>query len=140
MSKIREKESLECGRMHIWALKTQKFPGPLSKPWTPAVECSLHSHESASLCWQLSASEAGPPPSLNPGSAPGQWIPFLFYNIVRETTMTNIKCSDQIHIISWNVKLSGVSTYIENSFLHWENNLWNAVSIHSAFLRLVISR
>ena len=35
MSKIREKESLECGRMHIWALKTQKLPGPLSGPWTP---------------------------------------------------------------------------------------------------------
>ena len=28
MSKIREKESLECGRMHIWALKAQKLPGP----------------------------------------------------------------------------------------------------------------
>ena len=28
MSKMREKESLECVRMHIWALKTQKLPGP----------------------------------------------------------------------------------------------------------------
>ena len=41
MSKIREKESLECGRMHIWALKTQKLPGPLSGPWTPTTNCSL---------------------------------------------------------------------------------------------------
>ena len=28
MSKIREKEFLECGRMLIWALKIQKLPGP----------------------------------------------------------------------------------------------------------------
>ena len=35
MSKIREKECLECVRMHIWASKTQKLPGPLSGPWTP---------------------------------------------------------------------------------------------------------
>ena len=41
MSKMREKESLECVRMHIWALKTQKLPGPLSGPWTPAAYCSL---------------------------------------------------------------------------------------------------
>ena len=62
MSKIREKESLEYVRMHIWASKTQKLPGPLSGPWTPAAECSLHSRNSASLCRQLSASEAGAPP------------------------------------------------------------------------------
>ena len=47
--------------MHIWALKTQKLPGPLSGPWTPATECSLHSHDSSSLYQQLSASEAGAP-------------------------------------------------------------------------------
>ena len=70
MSKIREKESLECVRMHIWASKTQKLPGPLSGPWTPATECSLRSRDSASLCRQLSASEAGDPPWPNPGSAP----------------------------------------------------------------------
>ena len=70
MSKIREKESLECVRMHIWASKTQKLPGPLSGPWTPATECSLRSRDSALLCWQLSASEAGAPPWPNPGSAP----------------------------------------------------------------------
>ena len=62
MSKIREKEYLECVRMHIWASRTQKLPGPLSGPWTPAAECSLHSHDSASLRRQLSASEAGAPP------------------------------------------------------------------------------
>ena len=34
MSEMREKESLECGRMHIRPLKTQKLPGPLSRgPW-----------------------------------------------------------------------------------------------------------
>ena len=38
MSKIREQESLECGRMHIWALKTQKLPGP-------TTDCSLCSCE-----------------------------------------------------------------------------------------------
>ena len=62
MSKIREKESLECVRMHIWASKTQKLPGPLSGPWSPAAECSLRSRDSASLRRQLSASEAGAPP------------------------------------------------------------------------------
>ena len=51
--KMREKESLECRRMHIGALKTQKLPGPLSGPWTPAIKGSLHQ--------QLSALEAGPP-------------------------------------------------------------------------------
>ena len=62
MSKMREKESLECVRMHIWALKTQKLSGPLSGPWTPAADCSLRSCDSASLHRQLSASEAGAPP------------------------------------------------------------------------------
>ena len=62
MSKIREKESLECGRMHIWALKTQKLPGPLSGPWTPAANCSLRSRDSALLRRQLSASTPGAPP------------------------------------------------------------------------------
>ena len=62
MSKIREKESLECGRMHIWALRTQKLPGPLSGPWTPAANCSLHSRDSTSLRRQLSASAPGAPP------------------------------------------------------------------------------
>ena len=61
MSKIREKESLECGRMHIWTLKTQKFPGPLSGPWTPAANCLLHSCDSASLCRQLSVSKPALP-------------------------------------------------------------------------------
>ena len=59
---MREKESLECVRMHIWALKTQKLPGPLSRPWTPAADCSLRSHNYASIRRQLSASEAGAPP------------------------------------------------------------------------------
>ena len=62
MSKIREKESLECGRMHIWALKTQKLWGPLSGPWTPAANCSLRSRDSTSLHRQLSASAPGAPP------------------------------------------------------------------------------
>ena len=61
MSKMREKESLECVRLHIWALKTQKLPGPSSGPWTPAADCSLRSPDSALLRRQLSASEAGPP-------------------------------------------------------------------------------
>ena len=61
MSKMREKESLECVRMHIWALKNQKLLGPLSGPWTPAAYCSLRSHDSASLRRQLSAAEAGAP-------------------------------------------------------------------------------
>ena len=69
MSKIREKESLECGRMHIWALKTQKLRGPLSRPWTPAANCSLCSHDSTLLHQQLSISEPGVPPWPNPGSA-----------------------------------------------------------------------
>ena len=70
MSKIREKESLECGRMYIWALKTQKLPGLLSRPWTPAANCSLRLCNSTLLCRQLSASEPGAPPWPNPGSAP----------------------------------------------------------------------
>ena len=61
MSKIREKESLECRRMHIWALKTQKLPRPLSRPWTPAADSLLHLHNSALLHGQLSASEARGP-------------------------------------------------------------------------------
>ena len=62
LSKMREKEPLECRRRHIWALKTQKLPGPLSGPWTPAAKGSLCSHDSASLRRQLLASEAGAPP------------------------------------------------------------------------------
>ena len=76
MSKMREKESLECVRMHIWALKTQKLPGPLSGPWTPATYCSLRSRDSALLRRQLSAAEAGAPPWPNPGSAPDFYAVF----------------------------------------------------------------
>ena len=61
MSRIREKESVECWRMLIWALKTQKLQGPLSRPWTPDTDCSLHSHDSTLLHWQLSVSEARAP-------------------------------------------------------------------------------
>ena len=61
LSEMREKEPLECRRMHIWALKTQKLPGPLSGPWIPAAKGSLRSHDSALLHRQLSASEAGAP-------------------------------------------------------------------------------
>ena len=32
MSEMREKEALECGKMHIWALKPQSFQGPGPKP------------------------------------------------------------------------------------------------------------
>ena len=53
---------IDVKNMHIWASKTQKLPGPLSGPWTLAAECSLCSRDSASLCRQLSASEAGAPP------------------------------------------------------------------------------
>ena len=38
---MRGKEPLECRRMHIWALKMQKLPGPLSAPWTPSTKGSL---------------------------------------------------------------------------------------------------
>ena len=62
LSKMREKEPLECRRMHIWTLKTQKLPGPLSGPWIPAAKDSLRSRDSASLRRQLSALEAGAPP------------------------------------------------------------------------------
>ena len=82
MSKIREKESLECGRMHIWALKIQKLPGPLSGPWTPVANCSLRSHDSASLRRQLSASAPGAPPWPNPGSAPALGFEKLEYEIM----------------------------------------------------------
>ena len=61
MSEMTEKESLECERMHIWALKTQKLPGPLSGPWTPAADSSIRSRNSAQLHRQLSAWEAGAP-------------------------------------------------------------------------------
>ena len=75
MSKIREKESLECGRMHIGALKTQKLPGPFSVPWTPAANCSLCSHDSASLHRHISASGPGPPLTK---SWIRTWIPMWF--------------------------------------------------------------
>ena len=57
MSKMREKESLECVGRNIRALKTQKLPGPLSGPWTPAAFCLLHSRNSTSLRRQLLASD-----------------------------------------------------------------------------------
>ena len=53
--RMREKEALECGRIHIWALKTQK------------------------QLWQLSASETAPPPSPqpNPGCQPGRAVKYF---------------------------------------------------------------
>ena len=62
LSKMREKESLECGRMHIWALKTQKLLGSLSGPWTLATNGSLHSHDSTLQYQQSPASKAKAPP------------------------------------------------------------------------------
>ena len=90
MSKIREKESLECVRMHIWASKTQKLPGPLSGPWNPAAECSLRLHDSSSLCRQLSASEAGAPPWPNPGSAPGS-VYITQHNIETQHSLSHFR-------------------------------------------------
>ena len=43
------------------SIKNQELPGPLSRPWTPAADCSLHLHDSALLRRQLLASEAGAP-------------------------------------------------------------------------------
>ena len=88
MSKMREKESLECVTMHIWALKTQKLPGPLSGPWTPAADCLLRSRDSASLRRQLSASEAGAPPWPNPGSAPVK----SYSCKINRLTVARVKC------------------------------------------------
>ena len=70
MSKIREKESLECGRMHIWALKTQKLPEPLSRPWTPPQIARFA--RATPLCYvgNFRPQHLGPPPWPNPGSAP----------------------------------------------------------------------
>ena len=74
MSKIREKESLECGKMHILALKTQKLPGPLSRPWTLVANCLLRSHDSASLCWQLWPKNLGPPDQILDPHLSGQMV------------------------------------------------------------------
>ena len=41
--------------------KSKKLPGPLSRPWSPAANSSLHSHNSTVLCQQLLDSEAGAP-------------------------------------------------------------------------------
>ena len=41
VSEMREKELIECGRMHIWTLKTQWLPGPLSRPQIP---CHIYAH------------------------------------------------------------------------------------------------
>ena len=51
--------------------KNQKASRALKWALDPAPDCSLHSHDSTSLCQQLSVSEAGVPPWPNPGSAPG---------------------------------------------------------------------
>ena len=56
----RKRVSRMCENAYL-SIKTQKLPGPLSRPWTPATECSLCLHDSASLHRQLSASEAGAP-------------------------------------------------------------------------------
>ena len=39
-----QKESLECGRMYIWA-----------GPWNPVTDSLLHLHKTVLLCWQLLA-------------------------------------------------------------------------------------
>ena len=65
------------------SIKTQKLPGPLSWPWTLAVDCSLHSCNSTLLHQQLSASEAGAPPW------PWSWI--------RTCKTTNLLLSDGFH-------------------------------------------
>ena len=41
------------------SIKNPKAFRALSRPWTQAANCSLCSHNSASLHWQLSASEPG---------------------------------------------------------------------------------
>ena len=94
MSKIWEKESLECVKMHIWAAKTQKLPGPLSGPWTPAAKCLLHSHDSASLHRQLSASEAGAPPLTK------SWIHTCAYFVWHEKTKILILQFHNINLVA----------------------------------------
>ena len=60
-----EKQSPECGRIYISALKTQKLPGPLTGTCSLAVDSSLQLCDSTPLRQQLL-----PPPLPNPGSAP----------------------------------------------------------------------
>ena len=114
---MREKESLECVRMHIWALKTQKLPGPLSRPWTPAAYCLLRSRDSASLRRQLSAAEAGAPPLTK------SWIRTCFYwNI--HTVSYNCSC----HIANI-IKVSLMKTLCTLT-----DEIWFTVSINGSNL------
>ena len=81
--------------MHIWALKTQKLPGPLSGPWTPAANCSLRSSDSPSLRRQLSASAPGAPSWPNPGSAPAKsckWLSSVHHSQSLAITFTRDFC------------------------------------------------
>ena len=80
MSKIREKESLECGRMHIWALKTQKLH----------IACFTHT---TPLCYvgNFRPQKLGPP-WTNPGSAPALF-PF-------QTSMNSLTVFCTFHLVS----------------------------------------
>ena len=56
-AKMREKESLEYGKMPNQALKTQKLPGSLGRLWTKAIIGSFYLYNFT--CQQLLTSEAG---------------------------------------------------------------------------------
>ena len=64
--KLQKKESLECWRMHIWALKTQKLKWALDPSHTLLTLLMQ-------LCFTMSATfglRSWGPPRPNPGSAP----------------------------------------------------------------------
>ena len=71
--KMRDKESLECGRMHIWPLKTQKLPGPLREPWILATQV-VHYACMTLLHNKLRPQKLPPPPlpRTNPGPELGR--------------------------------------------------------------------
>ena len=85
MSKIREKESLECGRMHIWALKTQKWALAPGHNWL------------TSLTWHRYISNYRPQnlgPPLNQILDPHLW------------TMSSLHGIVALHDLHWNFLFS----------------------------------
>ena len=72
------KKSLECGRMHIWALNSKTSRAHL-RPWTP--NGLLHSPNSALLCQPQKLG----PPWQNLGSALDYYVNCLYQYLVQKS-------------------------------------------------------
>ena len=124
-----------CENAYLSIKKPQKLPEPLSGPWIPATDCSLRSSDFASLCRQISASEAGAPPLTK------SWIRTWIHNIIVTNSIIDFKFSVRAfetvrhnNLVSFHVFVTKFGKFYQfPSFFALLHHLWAARALSRQF-------